>query len=281
MIQFPEVKSITPVLLSSQGAGKNTLIRMIQKMLGYKKVIEAPHPERDVWGNFNGLMKNAFLVNLDEMSKKVTNEAIGKIKSLQTEPTITINEKGKGQYDLPSYHHFIITSNDVEGGAIQTSEDDRRNLIIRCGDDLIGNKPYFEKLYSYLEDVNVLRFLYDHFKRIPDLKDFNSRPVPKTEYQKNLAKLSKCPISMWLEEFVTKTNENNICLSSADYYESFNNWKFANGFEDYKINSTQFMVRLVNKNIDGISKQPKKGRTGNSRQFDIIKIKNYLNFSEV
>jgi hypothetical protein len=70
MIQYPAVKTICPTLISKQGAGKGTLIRLLSKMIGAKKVFETRRPSRDVWGSFNGEMANAFLVNLDELSKK-------------------------------------------------------------------------------------------------------------------------------------------------------------------------------------------------------------------
>ena len=56
------------VFVSKQGAGKNLLLNMIRKMLGNKKVFESTNPSRDVWGNFNGQMADAFLVNLSETS---------------------------------------------------------------------------------------------------------------------------------------------------------------------------------------------------------------------
>jgi phage/plasmid-associated DNA primase len=50
-----------------------------------------------VWGNFNGLMANAFLVAVDELEKQKAKD-MAQIKGLITEPTLPINQKGKGQY---------------------------------------------------------------------------------------------------------------------------------------------------------------------------------------
>jgi hypothetical protein len=38
MIQFPSVKSICPILISKEGAGKGTLLDLLRKMLGSAKV---------------------------------------------------------------------------------------------------------------------------------------------------------------------------------------------------------------------------------------------------
>ena len=129
---------------------------------------------------------DSFLICLNELSKKDTTQAEGKIKGLITDPTIMINRKGIDQIQIKSYHRFIITTNSTE--PINTSKDDRRNLIIRCSDDLINNKKYFNKLYEYLEDINVIRTCYDYFKNLEGLATFNNLPIPKTSYQNELKK---------------------------------------------------------------------------------------------
>ena len=68
MIQYPEKKSIMPTLISKEGAGKGTLIELLRRMLGAKKVFETTSPSRDVWGPFNGIMVNSFLVNFESWS---------------------------------------------------------------------------------------------------------------------------------------------------------------------------------------------------------------------
>lgn len=80
MIQFPEIKTIVPTFISKQGSGKSTLIKILCKLLGQLKVLETTNPERDVWGQFNSVMMDTFLINLNELSKKDTLEAEGKIQ---------------------------------------------------------------------------------------------------------------------------------------------------------------------------------------------------------
>ena len=60
MIQYPEVKSVVVVLISEEGAGKGLLLRFLKGMLGGKKVFESSKPKRDVWGDFNVHMKDAW-----------------------------------------------------------------------------------------------------------------------------------------------------------------------------------------------------------------------------
>ena len=64
-------------LIGAQGCGKNTILHLIRKIIGEENFFECEDPCRDVWGSFNSKMKDCFLVNLDELSKKDVIEYIG------------------------------------------------------------------------------------------------------------------------------------------------------------------------------------------------------------
>ena len=105
--------------------------------------------DRDVWENYNGLTANAFLVAIDELEKQKAKD-IAQIKGLITEPTLSINQKGKGQFTINSYHRFLGMTN--KENPIETSKNDRRKLNVRCSDELIGktgkNVEYLKRFYS-------------------------------------------------------------------------------------------------------------------------------------
>jgi len=136
--------------------------------MGMNKSFESSNPSRDVYGNFNELMKDAYLVTLSEISPKDLKDSIGKIKDLITSGKITINQKGVSAYQVNSFHRFLVFTNDAE--AIKPTKDDRRNVVIQCSDELckkdsFGNsKPdeelvvintYIKKIRSILDDVNA------------------------------------------------------------------------------------------------------------------------------
>ena len=261
MIQFPAVKSICPTLISNQGAGKGTLMKLFYKMLGENKVFETTTPSRDVWGDFNGRMCNTFLINLNELSKKETIECEGRIKGLITDPKLTINNKGVNQYDINSYHRFIITTNN--GEPINTSKDDRRNLIIRSSDEKCGDKEYFKQLHEILEDENVIKTCYEYFKAIPDMDKFNKLEMPATEYQSNLKTLSISPIEQWLEYFTLQNyDKENVELLGSEAVALFKDWCKLNNI-NYEIDARKLGVRISNLKIAGILKgnHTRKGET--------------------
>jgi hypothetical protein len=187
MIQKPEVKTTLITLISKEGAGKGTLMQLFAKMLGKSKILETKTPSRDVWGQFNGIMADALLVNLNEMEYKETQNAEGQIKALITDTQMTISKKGINQFSIDSFHHFIITTN--KENPIATTKDDRRKIIIRSSDELIRNKEYFDKIYGMVEDTDVIRTCDDYFKDY-DLSEYDYKNIPATEHQDDLKQLT-------------------------------------------------------------------------------------------
>jgi len=279
MIQFPAIKTTCPVLISKEGAGKGTLLQLFTKMLGSTKVFETTQPSRDVWGEFNGLMADAFLVNLNELSKKETMESEGRIKGLITDSTLKINNKGLAQFPIESFHRFIITTNNEN--PITTTQDDRRKLIIRSSDEKCGDKAYFNKLYEYLSDINVIKTCYEYFKSIDGMDKFNDIPIPVTEYQKDLKQLSTSPIESFMKDFVLEHyyEKEPVKLYGKEIFVLFNSWLKKCGLE-YACNLQAFGLRLKNLKISGITKGSH-SKYGEANLYDIPTMRTHFNLDNI
>jgi hypothetical protein len=270
MIQYPEIKSFVITLISLQGSGKGTLLKLLTLMLGKKKVLETTTPSRDVWGPFNGLMPNYFLINLNELSKKETVESEGQFKQMATDSTMTINQKGVAQYIIDSHHRFIITTNNED--PIKTTSDDRRNLIIRSSDEKKGNKEYFNKINEYMDDNDNVRTFYDYFKNIKEMDKFSSSQIPKTEYQNNLKEGARQTPDIWLEDFTRKNiNLLSVERTPSSIYASFVDWRDSNGF-DYNCNTQKLGIKL-NTIAKGAITKGIHTRNGDTKIFNITKLK--------
>jgi hypothetical protein len=271
MIQYPAIKTICPTFISKEGAGKTTLIVLMEKMLGSSKVYETTNPMRDIWGDFNGRMANTFLVNLNELSKKDTLECQGKIKGLITDGKITINNKGMNQYDIQSFHRFIITTNNED--PITTKSDDRRNLVIRTSDELKGNTEYFKKFYEMMNDVNVIKTFYEYLKNIPDMNDFNKIPIPQTEFQNQMKEMNMDIEERWLRDIITEKKED-FEMSGSDNFKSFMDFCSVNGIE-YKTNAIKLGLKIKRLIGDCIDKE--RGKNSRNTLFLVEKIREKLN----
>jgi len=276
MLQFPAIKTICPVLISKQGAGKGRLTDFLKKLFGDDKYFESTNPSRDIWGSFNSKMASAYFVNLNELSKKDTIDSMGLIKGQITDNNMIINEKGRPQYEIQSYHRNLISTNSEE--PIPTSKDDRRFLIIRCSDELIGNTHYFnEYMRDIVNDDNAVRTIYNYLMNIPDMDKFHNIPLPKTDYHNDLQELSINPIENWLKSFVEEhiDEDADIKFKSSDIYSWFNTWINTNKVK-YDVNNIQFSVRLKRLNIEGI--ESCKGTHGvRELAFNFTMLKKYFN----
>jgi hypothetical protein len=278
MLQFPDVKSNCPTIISNQGAGKGTLLKLLAAFIGEDKYVETRTPSRDVWGNFNGRMANTFLINLDELSRKESLECEGEIKGLITNPRMTINEKGVKQYGIISYHRFIATTNNED--PVKTEKDDRRNWIVRASDELIGNVAYFNKINEYLDDVDAVKTCYEYFKSIPYMEDFKEIKMPNTEHQQGMKETSISPLENWVKSLVTENfYEQEKEITNKEQYELFNHWCKKCGLE-FKMNAIQFGVRLMRLKLSGIE-FGRHTKYGDTRLFKIPLLKEHFKMNDL
>ena len=272
MFQYPEYKSFFPTFVSSQGAGKGTLLDLLRKLMGDKKVLETSKPLVDVFGNHNALMAQAYLVFLDEIAKSDMNAVEGQLKSLVTEGTVTINPKGKDQYSINSYHRFCGTSNGLD--PMPTEKGDRRKYLIQCSDELIGNSKYFNDFRSKVIDNDVA--IYSIYKYLLDYKDvpktFNVLDFPKTDYQEILKEANRDYLDTWLEDFTQRhESESVVKMSSKEVYDDWRAYVFDNNIK-ISYSSLQFSKRLSLLKNDGVDSM--QGTHGvRLKRFDISKLK--------
>jgi hypothetical protein len=269
MIQFPEIKTVVITMISNEGAGKGTLMKLFAKMLGSKKILETSTPSRDVFGSFNSLMSDYFLVNLNELSKAETKGNEGQFKQMVTDGKLIINSKGVAQYQIDSYHRFFITTNNFD--PINTKKDDRRNVIIRSSDEKIGDKDYFNKINNYLDNDNTIKGVYEYFKSVPKMDKFGSLPLPVTNYHINLKEGYRDFIDQWLEEYTFKYRTvDSIEKTATECFSDFATWKELGDIK-YEINKPKFCVKL--NIVAGEFITTIKGKFENSKIFDIAKLK--------
>ena len=262
-IQYPANKTTVPTIISKQGAGKGTLIKLITAMFGDKKVLTT-HSADTVFGRFNNQMLNAYLVNLDEFSPKDVKDCEGKIKGLITEPTISIDTKGVSSVTIKSYHRFINTTNN-EFGVFKTEYGDRRNFIVRASDELIGNKQFFENFNNnIIENNNVVKYIYNYLKSIPNLDVFHlANNIPKTSYSEELKEAARTDYDHWLEDFTKRYSDSGTNLFSSKFlYDDFIAFVKKDNF-----NIQSFGVKILNIVPNAITRG-KHDRNGENKLFN-------------
>ncbi len=176
MLQKPEEKpGIFIVLLGGQGTGKGTFFRLIKAIWPTTTLIVSDVTH--VIGQFNGAIERNYAVCMDEALFAGDNKAKDRLKSMVTEPTVTIEQKYQPRRTITSYHRFFAASNHDYFSSVDA--DDRRFLFLRVSDECKQNHEYWTDLHKTLDDSAVIAaMVYDLLKL--DISGFNVRNRPKT-----------------------------------------------------------------------------------------------------
>jgi len=281
IFQHPDAKSFNPVLISGEGAGKGTLLKIISRLCGRSKVLETANPLEYVFGKFNDTMTDAVVVNINECSKKDMIQVVEQLKELVSDPTLWIQGKGVKKFSMTSHHRFITTTNNED--PIPTKNGDRRNHIIRASDELIGDAEYFANINKMIETDEFIYSVYQYLLNLPDVpRNFDVKSFPQTEYQEELKEASKDYALLWLEAFVREniedtdiTDKTQYKLTSQEVFSSFKSFCNENSLNCER-NVVSFMKHLNLMKIQGITKcQGSKGVRMTSFDLNIL-AKNLL-----
>ena len=273
MIQYPETKSLVPVIQSDEGAGKNTLMDIMRELLGKEKVWDCTDPFRDIFGSFNDQMKDKFLINLNESCTKDFKGAMGKVKGFVTEDTFTLRAMQQGATPLPSFHRFILTTND--DFPIPTSKGDRRFGIIQASNELIDNKEFFTDMYdNVIPSTLAMRTFWDFLMKRDINKKMTKEDLPETEYHKELKRLNTHPIIQWVEHLAETQREACIVMYSDKMWDSYRCFCSDSNISTDRLSKRGFETSLSIKNIPGVTK--KSSTRGRCRVFDFVQLREYF-----
>jgi hypothetical protein len=222
LFAYPSDKSSMPNIIGSPGSGKSEMLNFIISIIGESRCLVTSKPQDDVWGTFNSLISNKYLILLEELSEKQTIEYDGIIKDLITGGRLTINTKGVKQYKMDSYLKMIALSNNI---TCKTISGDRRNVLINSSSEFIGNSEYFKKLREYQADKRIQMLFYERLLQLPNLSSFRSQPIPVTEYQRTIQNANREDYDLFIEDWISNnTGTEPIFKKSKQLYDEYVKW---------------------------------------------------------
>jgi len=175
-LQRPEDKpGVMIVLIGGQGTGKGSFFRLLSA-LWPRTTLQVSAAEHVV-GGFNAALERNYLVLMDEAFFAGDKKSSDRLKSMITEPTITVEQKHQPRRTLASFHRFFAATNHNHFG--QVDADDRRHVVLRVSDDRKGNPDYWDGLYAALDDSAVIAAVAD-FLTHRDISGFKVRARPQT-----------------------------------------------------------------------------------------------------
>ena len=196
-VQHPDMKvGVVICLVGKQGCGKGTVWEIIKRLVGDRGCFTTKKPDRDVFGHFNGRMKDAFFVQMTECNKKkLADEAL---KDVITGHTIDVHEKYCPVVEVKSYARFFIDTNSPD--AIPDEHGERRYFIIKCNEAMIGhNEDHFDPLREVLADDRVIRAFFDFLKARTIKPTYHGKDIPVGEYALALKDSKRSEAEQFLE----------------------------------------------------------------------------------
>ncbi|MCA0937802.1 DUF5906 domain-containing protein [Vibrio alginolyticus] len=199
IVQKPEEKSGVCVVLKSEarGTGKSTVSILLEKLLGQHsmRVQDGKH----LLGAFNSHLANKLFVTIEEAFWSGSSKDAGKLRTLITESTVTIEAKGKDAIEVDSYHRFMMCTNN--DWAVPQTQDERRFFILEVSEDKKQNAEYFSDLYSDIKSDEVMgQFFY--FLKNYDIAPFNLHKAPKTDATQQQVMESLPSEGSWLKSLL-------------------------------------------------------------------------------
>lgn len=191
---------------------------------------------------FNSIMCDKMFFIIEELGKvnksKSYIDMFNMLKDLITGERVAMEKKGIDPVNVNNFLSMIFFSN--YDNSLFLDQGDRRHSMFKCSDETVGNKEYYNRLFSCFtqEHFNILYswMLSDQF--LPYYVDI--RKIPETEARLEAIEMSRPKADSFSEDLfingtviidveslnrvATVTGAMGIFITSANIYELYKNW---------------------------------------------------------
>jgi hypothetical protein len=191
-VQNPDQQAeVALVLKGERGTGRGTLGKVTCKLFGqHARHISSP---AHLTGRFNAHLRQISFLFADEAYAPDDKSAEGTLKRVITEPTLTIEPKGRDVMEEPNRLHVMIASNEdwvVPAGAFE-----RRFQIQEVASSHRQDASWFQPIYEQLKNGGYEAMLFDLMER--DLGDWHPRQIVYTAALADQQMQSLAPFDAW------------------------------------------------------------------------------------
>ncbi|HAV1338029.1 TPA: hypothetical protein JG819_004693 [Vibrio parahaemolyticus] len=178
MVQETNVKNGVSIILKSEGrgTGKSTVGQLLHRIFGHHW-FQVQSVEQLV-GKFNSAIANKVVIIAEEAFWGGSQKDAGKLRTIITDPMISVEGKFRDVLNIKSFHRFIFfTNNDW---VVPASYDERRFFVLDVNEEKKGDKEYFDKLYASIDDDRIIAEFLGYLMSY-DYSDINVREALRTE----------------------------------------------------------------------------------------------------
>jgi hypothetical protein len=232
MLQFPtERPTVAVILKGEQGTGKSAFGYLVSRLLGSTKhtvgYFTSVATVDRLTSKFNGQLANKLAIFVEELELTRSRSMENALKSLVTDPTISIERKGKEVYIDNNYARIFGASNHNHIWNVFKGE--RRLTIFNVSEKRANDIEYFTKLFDAFNDISVMRRLV-HELMIYKVDHSMVRVPLKNSARAEQALATKTP-NIYLAELLLKLGTVDFTKYSkgrdivARYYVSREDWE--------------------------------------------------------
>jgi Mesyanzhinovviridae DNA primase len=174
-VQVPDSPGYSAVVLKGKpGTGKSFFAKAFGSLWGrhFMQVTDSKH----LVGSFNAHLRDCVVLFGDEAFWAGDKKHEGILKTLITEETLTIEQKGVDAESAPNYVHLIMASN--EDWVVPAGVGDRRFFVLEVAEGRMRDDAWFAAAQAQLDAGGREALL--HLLQSADLRGFNVRDVPRT-----------------------------------------------------------------------------------------------------
>lgn len=210
ILQFPTFRmGVAIVCKSIQGVGKNIFFENFFGSMVIGKTHGICISDTDqIVGKFNAILEKMLFTVVNEL--KADGDIIkmsNLLKSLITDTTQKIEKKGIDAIHISNYNNFVFLSNNHN--VVNVEMYDRRYLCLAASSKYANNQEYFDTLSKNMLNEEISETFF-HYLMNRDLKSFNFRDIPLTQYKKELIYNSIPAIMKWFNDYVKECIDEKI-----------------------------------------------------------------------
>lgn len=185
LIQRPWQKAKKCLLFSTekQGAGKDTPLDAIGKIVGSEYFFNTGDADNQVFGRFTGHLQRTLFLKLEEVSFETNKKFESNLLNLITTETQSYENKGSKSINLDDYKRIVMTTN--KSVPVNIPESDRRFVLINSSEANVGNYAYWKHVYAELAKPEVLQAYHWHLAT-KDISTFDLEKRPITDFYKDV-----------------------------------------------------------------------------------------------
>jgi len=205
LVRRPAERIDHALLITSEqkGIGKSTLGQIVKRLTGEKNARTAA--PKDLKSQFDGWLAGKLFIQVDEVYESGNWELANKLKSIITEPVVSVNLKYGPQMEINNYARLMMFSNHT--APLSLEEGDRRYFVFNSQ---AQPRPddYYEKLHREVMSAAGMNAIYSFLMR-RDLSQFNPhRRPPMTQAKQEIVDVSGNPLS---EYILQATASGHLC----------------------------------------------------------------------